>query len=242
MLLTKYFRNSSDKMKKSIVLVALCIVCLFSQTTFSQTSRKSEFQSWNEVQLILPLVRGKDSKGKSFDRITATFGGIKRIGRSNLDFLDNRYGVVFDFRVNKYLSLLTSVLYRKDELVKNRRNYETRLDFGLTLSKTIKKITFKDRNEFEHRFRNSRIDTNLYRNRLQISYPVKYKEKEIFSPFVSEEGYFELKSKTWVLNDFYAGITRKLTPKISLDLAYIRSDGKPVNVNGFSVGLKIKLR
>ena len=229
-------------MKKSILFAALCVICLFSQNFFSQTRRQSTFQSWNEVQVIVPLVRGKDSKGKSFDRVTATFGGILRIGRSNLDFVDNRYGVVFDFRVNKYLSLLSSVLYRKDELVKNRRNYETRLDFGLTLSKTFKKITFKDRNEFEHRFRNSRIDTNLYRNRLQVSYPVKYKEKELFSPFISEEVYYELKSKTVVLNDFYAGITRKLTPKISLDLAYIRSDGKPVNVNGFSVGLKIKLR
>ncbi len=229
-------------MKKSIVLFVVCLICIFSQAIFSQTRRKSTFQSWNEVQLIVPLVRGKDSKGKSVDRVTATFGGIERIGRSNLDLLDNRYGVVFDFRVNKYFSLLSSVLYRKDELVKSRRNYETRLDFGLTLSKTFKKITFKDRNEFEHRFRNSRIDTNLYRNRLQISYPVKYKEKEIFSPFISEEAYYELKSKTVVLNDFYAGITRKLTPKISLDLAYIRSDGKPVNVNGFSVGLKIKLR
>jgi Protein of unknown function (DUF2490) len=244
MLQTKHFRNIllTFPMKKLFFLPIFFAPFLFSQTVFSQTPLESKFQSWNEIQLILPVLRGKDSKGKSFDRVTATFGGILRIGRKNLDFIDNRISTALDFRVNKYFSLLTSVLYRKDELTKNRRNYETRLDFGFTVAKTLKNFTFKDRNEYEHRFRNSRADTNLYRNRLQVSYPIKYKKKELFSPFISEEGYYDLKTKIWVQNEFFAGITRKLTPKISLDLAYIRVDGRPVNVNGFSLGLKIKLR
>jgi hypothetical protein len=229
-------------MKNLFVLVVFCNVCIFSQTLFSQTPLKSEFQSWNEVQLILPVIHGQDSKGKAFDRITMTFGGILRIGRKNLDFLDNRISTVLDFRLNKNFSLLTSVLYRKDELIKIRRNYETRIDFGFTYAKTLRNITFKDRNIYEYRFRNSKVNTDFYRNRLQISYPIKRKGKEIFSPFISKEGFYDLKSKTWTLNEFFVGITRKLTPKISLDLAYIRADLKPANVNGMSIGLKIKLR
>jgi len=229
-------------MKIKILLISLCALFLFSQKSFSQTSTPAKFQSWNEVQIIVPLKQEKDSKGKTIDKVTATFTGILRIGRKNWDFLDNRYSVTFDFRVNKFLSLMTAVLYRKDELVVNRRNYETRLDFGFVLSKTFRKITFKDRNMYEHRFRNSRADTNLYRNRLNVSYPIKYKEKEIFSPFVSEEGYLDLKTHKWAQKEFFAGITRKLTPKISLDLAYIRNDSSPTNVNGFSTSLKIKLR
>jgi hypothetical protein len=215
---------------------------LFSQTSFSQTSLPSEFQSWNEVQLILPLVRGKDAKEKTIDKLTATFTGNLRIGRKNWDFLDNRISTTLDFRVNKYFGLMTSILYRKDELIKNRRSYETRLDAGFVVSKTWKNFTFKDRNMFEHRFRNSRVDANLYRNRIIVSYPIRIREKEIFSPFISEEGYFELKLKKWVQNEFFAGISRKLTPKITLDLAYIRNDALPVNVNGFATSLKIKLR
>jgi hypothetical protein len=229
-------------MNIKLLLISLFSFFLFSHTALSQTSLPEKFQSWNEVQLIVPLARKKDSKGKTVDRVTATFSGILRIGRKNWDFLDNRYGVTLDFRVNKFLSLMTATLYRKDELVVNRRNYETRLDFGFVATKTWKKITFKDRNMYEHRFRNSRSDTNLYRNRLNISYPIKHKEKEIFSPFISEEGYLDLKTKKWVQNEFYAGITRKLTPKISLDLAYVRNDSSPTNVNGFSTSLKIKLR
>lgn len=229
-------------MNIKLLLISLFSLFLFSQTVFTQTSLPEKFQSWNEVQLIVPLARKKDSKGKTVDRITATFSGILRIGRKNLDFLDNRYGVTLDFRVNKFLSLMTGTLYRKDELVVNRRNYETRLDFGFVASKTWKKFTFRDRNMYEHRFRNSRSDTNLYRNRLHLSYPIKFKEKEIFSPFISEEGYLDLKTKKWTQNEFFAGVTRKLTPKISLDLAYIRNDSSPTNVNGFSTSLKIKLR
>jgi hypothetical protein len=215
---------------------------LFSQTSFSQTSLPSEFQSWNEVQLILPLVRGKDARKKTIDKLTATFTGNLRIGRKNLDFLDNRISATLDFRVNKYFGLMTSILYRKDELIKNRRSYETRLDVGFVVSKTWKNFTFKNRNMFEHRFRNSRVDANLYRNRIIVSYPIRIREKEIFSPFISEEGYFELKLKKWVQNEFFAGISRKLSPKITLDLAYIRNDALPVNVNGFATSLKIKLR
>ncbi len=230
-------------MKKSLLFLSLFGLFLLSKTSLSQTPPlEATFQSWNEVQLILPLSQGKDSKGKSFDKVTATFGGVLRIGRKNFDFIDNRISLALDFRVNKYFSFMTSVLYRKDELTRDRRNYETRLDFGFVASKTWKNISFKNRNLYEHRFRNSRADTNLYRNRLQISYPIKYKEKELFSPFISEEGYFDLKTKNWTQNEFFAGISRKITPKITLELAYIRNDSSPVNVNGFSTSLKIRLR
>lgn len=229
-------------MKKLFLLISLFSVHLFSNAALSQTPLESKVQSWNEIQLILPLARKKNSKGKTVDWVTATFSGILRMGRKNWDFIDNRYGVALDFRVNKFFSLMTGALYRKDELVVNRRNYETRLDFGFVVSKTWRKLSFKDRDMYEHRFRNSRSDVNFYRNRLQISYPIFHKDKEIFAPFISEEGYFDLHTKKWTQNEFFVGITRKLTPKISLDLSYIRFDGNPVNVNGFSTSLRIKLR
>lgn len=224
-------------------LLILPIVFLCVSAGFSQTAPlPSQFQSWNEVQLIVPLVQGKDAKDKTVDKITATFNGILRIGRNNLDFLDNRTSVTLDFRVNKYLSLLTGVLYRKDEIVKNTRRYETRFDVGATLFKTWRDFSFRDRNMYEHRFRNGRADANFYRNRLQISHPVKFNKREIFSPFISEEGYYDLQGKLWQLNEFFAGITRRINRRTTIDIAYIRADFRPVNVNGISVNLKIKFR
>lgn len=228
---------------KTYILSAILIVFFSATNAFSQTeSLASEFQSWNELQLILPLVQTKDSKGKVVDKVTATFSGALRVGRNNLDLLDNRAALTLDFRVNKFLTLSSAVLYRKDELVKNVRRYETRLDFAATFSKTWRNFTFRDRNMFERRIRNGRADTNLYRQRIQISYPIKHKDKLLFSPFVSEEGYYDLGAKTWVQNEFYAGISRVLNRKTTLDIAYVRVDARPVNVNGLSLNLRVRLK
>src|SRR5688572_4833715 len=91
---------------------------------FSQ-DRPSVFQSWNELQLIVPLVRTEDAGGKKLNKVTAVFNGIGRFGRGQL--VDGRIGAELDFRVNKYLTLVTSALYRGDEVVENVRHGETRL-------------------------------------------------------------------------------------------------------------------
>jgi len=225
------------------LFVVLYIVFAGATTVFSQAARlESEFQSWNEIQLILPPVTRVNRQNKSIDKITATFNGTLRVGRNDLDFLDSRVGATVDFRVNKYLTLMTAVLYRRDELVKEVPRYETRFDAGAVFSKTLRNVSFRNRNMFEHRFRAGRLDTNLYRNRTQISRPLKYKNKELFSPFISEEGYYEGARKKWIRNEFYAGITRRINRKTLIDIAYIRLHAQPVNVNGLSLNLKIRLK
>lgn len=221
--------------------VSVVILVLFTFAALAQTdSLPEQTQSWNEVQLILPLKFGKDRKGKQIDKITATFSGISRIGRN--EFLDNRVSATADYRINRHLSVFGGVLYRQDEITKNQPRNETRLTTGATISVAWRGFTFRDRNMFEHRFRNNRADLNLYRQRIQISRPITYKKKELFAPFISEEGYLDTRTKEWVQNEFYAGITRRFTPKVSLDIAYLRSDTRPINVNGLSLNLRIRLR
>ncbi len=203
-------------MKLQLLFIFLAI-SLCSNITFAQTSHlNSEFQSWNEIQLILPVITGKDSNGKSFDKITVNFNGILRIGRRNLDFLDNRIGTSIDFRINKFVSLTTGVIYRKDELTKNRQRFETRLSAGVAFSKSWRGFTFRNRTLLEHRLRNSRNDSNLYRNRIQVNYAIRLKNKELFSPYISEEGYLDLQSGDWVQNEIFAGLTRKINPHTTI--------------------------
>jgi hypothetical protein len=227
---------------KPRLLIVIIASCCFRCAVFSQTAESGPvFQSWNEVQLILPLVHSKDTKGTSINRVTATFGGILRFGRTS-DLVDRRTGVIFDFRINRYLSFASGVLYRKDELVKNSPHAETRLDVGGVLSATWHNFSVRDRNLFEHRVRNGRADANLYRQRIQVSHPLKHNGKMLFSPFISDEGYFDIGGGVWVQNEFYAGITRRISNNTSVDMAYLRNDSKPANVNGLSLTLKITLR
>ena len=79
-------------------------------------------------------------------------------------------------------------------------------------------------------------------NRGQISYSIKHKNKELFAPFVANEGYYDLTNKLWSQNEFHAGISRRLNKRTVLDVAYTRNDSRPFNANALNLTLKIKLR
>ena len=224
-------------------LFSISFVLLFSVVAFSQNSPvPSQVESWNEIQFIVPLKQGKDAKEKTIDKVTATFNGVTRIGRRSVDFLDNRVGAALDFRVNHFFTVNTATFYRRDEFVKNVYHYETRLIAGGTLSDTFHKLTLRSRTAYEHRFRNSRADLNVFRQRFQAIYPLKYHGKELFSPFVTEEGFYDLRAKNWFRNEFYVGVSRHLNPQTTLDIAFIHNDTRPVNVNGLNLVLKIRLK
>ena len=53
------------------------IIFLFSGNLSAQRL-DTKFQSWNEIQVTLPLKKAKDSKGKSYDKVTAVFTGNLR--------------------------------------------------------------------------------------------------------------------------------------------------------------------
>ena len=221
-------------------LPALCCILLGASLTGAAQDRPSVFQSWNEVQLIVPLVRSSDGEGKSVDRITAIFSGIARFGRD--DVTDARAGVELNFRANKYVTFVTGALYRGDEVVENTRQYETRLDIGATFSATWKQVSFRDRNLYEYRVRSGRNDISVYRHRLQVSVPVKHNGKILFSPFLSEEVFYDLSANSYNSNELFLGVTRRLSSQTELDIAYIRNHTNPANVNGLSLNLKIRLR
>ena len=202
--------------------------------------RPSVFQSWNELQLIAPLVRSTDAEGNTVNKITAIYSTIGRFGRD--DVTDARAGIELNFRANNYLTFVAGALYRGDEVVENVRQYETRLDVGATFSATWKLVSFRDRNLYEYRVRSGRNDISVYRNRLQISVPVKHKGKILFSPFLSEEVFYDLSANSYNSNELFLGVTRRLNSQSELDVAYIRNHTNPANVNGLSLNLKITLR
>ncbi|MGI8469225.1 MAG: DUF2490 domain-containing protein [Pyrinomonadaceae bacterium] len=214
------------------------ILFVFSTETFAQ---KSDYQSWNDLQLILPLKTVKDSKNKKVDKIVLNLDGVLRLGR-NVSFpVDDRVSASLDFRVNKFLKLSPGYLYQRFEQIPHQRSYATRLSFAANLEKKFDLFSLRHRSMFEYRFQNFRPNTQVYRARFQIAYSLKHKEKEIFAPFVSEERFYDFQLHKANRNEFYAGITRRLTPKVSLDLFYIRLDAKPVNANALGTNLKIRL-
>lgn len=225
-----------------ILPFSFIIFLLFSTPIFSQTTPpEKDVQIWNDTQISIPLIKSKDKKT---DRVSLIFYGALRFGRNVTHLVDERIGVGFEFRVNKYLTLTPSYIYRADQPFEGRKEYENRIRFDVGLEKKFNNFTIKDRNRIEHRFRNSRSDSTRYRNKLQLTIPVKKDGKELFAPFIADEVFYEFQSKHFSRNEFSAGINKKFNPNFSAEFFYLLQNNR-VNsfkyVNVFGVNLKIKI-
>ena len=232
-------------MKKHIFFTVI-IVLFLAINSFSQQQSPyySDIQMWNTVQITVPIFKGKDSKDKPFDKVAVVFDGIARLGRNVTYPVDTRFSTTLDFRINKYLKFSPGYLYQRSEIVPRIKNYESRLTLAGNFEKKFANFTFKHRSMFEYKFRNSRSNTQVYRSRYQISHPVKFHEKEIFSPFISEEPFYEFTNKVWNRNEFFAGISRRITKSLVMDFFYINQwakTGLPHTVNGFGISFKVRI-
>jgi hypothetical protein len=154
----------------------------------SSQGRPSVVQSWNQVQLIVPVSRSTDSEGTSVNNVTAIIEGIARFGR-DADLTDARLGVEFDFRANKHLTIaraLSTVAMRL-----SRTSSASRHGSPLTDIFCYVEYCFVPRPQpLRVSSSERRNDISVYRHRLQISVPVKHEGKVIFSPFLSEEAFY----------------------------------------------------
>jgi hypothetical protein len=115
----------------------------------------------------------------------------------------------------------------------------------LTYSRKFKHFSIKDRSRLEYRVRNSRSDSTRYRNRFGFSVPVTRDGKELFTPFIADEPYYDFTAKQWSRNDFSPGIAKKFTDKLSGEFFYVwrhNRTGRPGDVHGLGFNLKVKLK
>lgn len=223
----------------------LLFIFMFSVAALGQeTPPDSDFQVWSDVTLSFPVLKSKDESGKETDRLSLLVLGTFRLGQNRLAPVDSRIGVGFDYKIDKYWAFSPTYLYRRGEAIRDQKEYEHRVRFDLTVGNKWKKFSLRDRNRFEYRIRNSRGDSSRYRNRLTFAFPIMRKEKEIFSPFISEEVYYDITAKEFSANEIQAGITRKLGSNASADIFYVRRDfrGGPIRFfNGVGVNLKFRI-
>lgn len=214
------------------------------QLTNSQSLPDSDFQVWNETVLSFPVLKTKDAAGKESDKLSLLVLGVVRLGQNRLYPVDARIGAGFDLKLNKYWSFSPTYVYRRGEPLRDRKEFEHRLRFDVTVGHKWKNFSLKDRSRFEFRLRNSRSDSARYRNKFTFAFPVKRNDKEIFSPFVADEVYYDFTAKEFTTNEISAGVTRKLSKNTSADLFWARRDfssGQIRSLNAVGVNLKIRI-
>ena len=218
-------------MKKT--LPGLMIFCFFVFTTAAQTTIDDEdFQSWNDVQITVPM-------SKKFDLYTAF---TARVGRNVTRINDVRFAVGFVFKPTKSLSF-QPFYWRIDARNTNSRfRPEHRLNFRINYRFPFKKFGLSHRSGFEYRLRRPR---NSFRYRPSLTFekaiPKNIIPKATF--YMTEEVFYDSILKRFSRNRFTAGINKTLNKKLSLDLYFMRqNDGvsRPGDLNVVGTALKIK--
>ncbi|MBL8149394.1 MAG: DUF2490 domain-containing protein [Blastocatellia bacterium] len=185
------------------------------------TPPRSDEQFWNETQIIKHLTEKRD----------LIFIGVVRVGRDLTQPVDERIGIGIAFKINKYLALIPTYLHVENQPTSNVKIHEERLIMNLTGKVSFGKFTFTDRNLLERRVRHSTPDFTVYRNRLQIDYPLKIGSFD-FKPFVADEAWYSTQSNSegsfgWYRNRISAGIIKQFNKHFTGEFFYLyQHDGR----------------
>jgi len=194
---------------------------------------KSDNQSWTDVQVTVPL-----NKKTEFVLI-----GTLRIGDNLTKPVDGRWGIRFNYALNKFVTLQTLYFHREAKPPNGRHESEERGTVGANLRLPIGKFTFNSRNWFERRWREPQVNAWRYRNRLQLEHPFKI-GKTKFVSVVNDEFFYDWSLHGWVRNRFAVGINHTFNKHLTLDTYVMRqNDGRarPGDLNIVGTTWRIRL-
>jgi len=174
-------------------------------------------QSWNDVQLTIPM-------GKKVDFVIQD---TVRFGDNISQPVDARWGIGFVFKLGKYLTFNPSFFHGEAKALRGRPEREDRATLAATVRVPLgKKFTLADRNLFERRERQPQVDAWRYRNRLALEHPFNI-NKQKFTLYVADEVFYDWSVRDWVRNRFAVGVTHAFNKHFTLDLYYMRqNDGR----------------
>ena len=196
---------------------------------------RSDTQSWNDIQLTVPLAAKVDLVTK----LTLRFGG-------NLTkFSENRILFGFSFKPKKGLSI-TPFYWQAN--TKNPRtgkfSTEHQLDVAAAYRIPVgKKYGITHRSIYEYRMQRSG-NSWRYRPLLGIDRTLPAKWLKNTKMFVTAEAFYDSKLRKWSRTRFTSGISHAFTKQLSLDLFYTRqNDGysRPGDLNVIGTAWKVRL-
>jgi len=177
---------------------------------------KADTQNWNDIQLTVPLEK----------KVDFVLQGTLRIGDNITRPVDERWGIGFVFKINRYLSFSPSYFHREATPPNGKHETEERATLGATLRFPLGKFSLIDRNAFERRWRHPQVNAWRYRNRVQLEHPFKI-NKVKFTFFVSDEVFYDWSLHDWVRNRFSVGANHAFNKHFTLEVYGMRqNDGR----------------
>ncbi len=198
-------------MKLKINLCGLIIVFLIFGTSVGALAR-DDWENWSALNLKKGLNEKTDLK-------------LSLTGRFRDDISDFYYGGVQIgpvFKVNKYFQLSPAYYYIES---KSGGHFDTEHRYMLdaTFNWKVKKLKLCHRSRFEYRDLPS-LSRWRYRDFIKIGLPTKFFNHD-FTPYVSEEIFYEERRNEFNQNRVSLGTTVKINKTVELDIYYLlRSD------------------
>jgi len=217
----------------TLALVYALIACACADAFGQSRVPKSDNQSWNDVQITVSMTK----------KVDFTTQITLRLGDNLTQTVDQRWGVGFVIKINKYLSFNPFYFHREARPPNGRHESEDRATLGATVKHPAGKFTISDRNYFERRWRDPQVDAWRYRNRIQIEHPFQIDKKK-FTWFVSDEVFYDWSLHVWPRNRASAGITHAFKKHFTWELYYTRqndSHTRPGDLNIIWSTWRIKL-
>lgn len=130
-----------------------------------------------------------------------------------------RAGLTYHADKNLDLSLASRFIQTKDSSGDWSNNDTEYIEMIVTPKIKARGFNLSDANKLEYRFIENARDRWVYRNLITVAYPAKIGNFE-FTPYVSDEVYYDFEIERVNLNWVTIGASKKLTKNLSLGLYY----------------------
>jgi hypothetical protein len=138
----------------------------------------------------------------------------------NLYYQNSELGFVYSgFADWLDIGLNYGLIFEKDDKT-DIWHRENRPNLNLTFKWKMWDLLLSDRNRFEYRDRENAKDLWRYRNKFTIKTPWKLTPWQL-QPYVADEIFINLDNEHFNRNRFYAGVSKQLAEKLSLDIYYM---------------------
>lgn len=197
------------------IFLILAVIGFSALFINAQTSDDDDNQSWNDIQLTVPMT-------KQFDFFLQ---GTARFGNDVSQLSDRRIAVGFVYKPTKSFSV--TPFYWKIEARNPAGRFRTEHQLNLRgvyrFPFVYKGFGLSHRSQYEHRIREPR-NSWRYRGMFTIDKTIPKKIIPAAKFFVADEVFYDSVIKKFTRNRFSIGIIKTLTKKVSVDVYYMRQN------------------
>jgi hypothetical protein len=216
------------------ILPAFAIIFLAAGFSYAQLITDDEdVQSWNDVQLTVPL-------NKAFDFYTSV---TMRFGKNVSRLTEGRLAVGVAWKPTKALTIMPFYWSIRARNSRSLFRQEHRLNLRATYRFPFKSFGLIHRSTYEYRMR---APANTWRYRAALTFekdlPKKFLKQARF--FFGDEVFYDSATRKFSRNRFSIGIGKTLNKNLGVDVYYMRqNDGysHPGDLNTLWVTWRVKL-